>query len=167
MRRLNLNRFARMLACIAVFAVASLAGASTQLAQDFTLPTRGGKQVSLAQLRGQVVMINFWASWCGPCRKEMPLLEQMHQKYNRLGFTLVGVNVDENSADAEKFLSKVPVSFPVALGGQSDVQKKYGVQAMPSSFFVDRKGTVRYVHPGYRPGDEAKYQEQIRTLLKE
>jgi thiol-disulfide isomerase/thioredoxin len=167
MRQSSLNRFARAAALFAVFAITSLAGASAQMAPDFSLPTRSGEAVSLARLRGQVVMINFWASWCGPCRQEMPLLEQMYQKYNRLGFTLVGVNVDENSADAERLLTKVPVSFPVALDSKSEVSKLYKVQAMPSSIFVDRKGTVRYWHPGYKPGDEAKYQEQIRALLKE
>lgn len=167
MRRLNMNRFARVAALLAVFAVSSLAGASAQMAPDFSLPTRAGDAVSLTKLRGQVVMINFWASWCGPCRQEMPLLEQMYQKYGRLGFTLVGVNVDEKPADAERLLSKVAVSFPVALDSKSEVSKLYNVQAMPSSIFIDRKGTVRYLHPGYRPGDEAKYQEQIRALLKE
>lgn len=167
MRRMSLNRFARVAALLAVAAVSSLAGASAQLAPDFSLPTRAGSSVSLSQLKGQVVMINFWASWCGPCRQEMPLLEQMYQKYNRLGFTLVGVNVDEKPTDAERFLAKVPVSFPVALDSKSDASKLYKVQAMPSSIFIDRKGTVRYLHAGYRPGDEAKYQEQIRALLKE
>lgn len=167
MRRFSFDRFVRAAALLAVFAVSSLAGASAQLAPDFTLPTRAGEAVSLAKLRGQVVMINFWASWCGPCRQEMPLLEQMYQKYNRLGFTLVGVNVDEQPTDAERLLSKVPVSFPVALDSKSAVSKLYNVKAMPSSIFIDRKGTVRYLHPGYRPGDEGKYQEQIRALLKE
>jgi thiol-disulfide isomerase/thioredoxin len=164
---MRLNGFARAVALLAVIAVSSLAGASTQMAPDFSLPTRNGDTVSLAKLKGQVVMLNFWASWCGPCRQEMPLLEQMYQKYHRLGFTLVGVNVDENAGDAERFLSNVPVSFPVALDTKNETSKLYKVQAMPSSIFIDRKGVVRHLHPGYRRGDEAKYQEQIRALLKE
>ena len=167
MRRSKWNRLARLAALLSVFALSSLAGASAPMAPDFTLPSRTGDSISLSKYRGQVVMINFWASWCGPCRQEMPLLEQMYKKYNRLGFTLVGVNVDEQAADAEKLLAKVPVSFPIALDSKSEVSKLYNVRGMPSSIFIDRQGTVRYVHPGYKPGDEVKYQEQIRALLKE
>ena len=93
--------------------MSSLVGASASIAPDFTLPSRGGDTVSLDQFKGQVVMINFWASWCGPCRQEMPLLEHIHKKYNALGFTLLGVNVEPNTKDAEDWLSKKPVSFPV------------------------------------------------------
>ncbi len=82
-------------------------------APNFTLTDREGNTVSLEELRGQVVMINFWASWCGPCREEMPLLEQIHQRYQPLGFTLLGVNVEENSSDAVSWLKDRPVSFPI------------------------------------------------------
>jgi peroxiredoxin len=163
----NFSGFVRALTLAAVVAVSSIAGADAPMAPGFNLPTQTGGTVSLDKLRGQVVMINFWASWCGPCRQEMPLLEAMYQKYSRLGFTLVGVNVDENSADAERFLAKVPVSFPVAFDRKSEVSKMYDVQAMPSSIFIDRKGNVRHLHAGYKPGDEAKYQAELRALLKE
>src|SRR5512139_1896717 len=82
-------------------------------APDFSLAARDGGNVQLSSLRGQVVMINFWATWCGPCRQEMPLLEQLHAKYEPLGFTLLGVNVEPDSAEAEKWLKSVPVSFPI------------------------------------------------------
>ena len=112
-------------------------------------------------------MLNFWASWCGPCRQEMPLLDQMHKRYSALGFTLVGVNVDANSKDAEDWLSKTPVSFPVLFDRESKVSKMYDVSAMPSTVFIDRKGNVRYLHRGYKAGDEGEYLNQIRALLKE
>ena len=142
-------------------------GATASIAPSFTLPSRGGDNVSLASLKGKGVMLNFWASWCGPCRQEMPLLEQMHKRYSALGFTLVGVNVDANSKDAEEWLSKTPVSFPVLFDRESKVSKLYDVSAMPSTVFIDRQGNVRYLHRGYKAGDEGEYLNQIRALLKE
>jgi thiol-disulfide isomerase/thioredoxin len=150
-----------------VAATAFAGGSSSKPAPDFTLASRAGGRVGLAQLRGQVVMINFWASWCGPCRQEMPLLDQMYRKYKPLGFTLVGVNVEPDPADAEGYLRKTPVTYPILLDKENKVSALYNVSAMPSSVIVDRKGRVRYVHHGYKPGDENEFLTQIRTLVKE
>lgn len=163
----GLNSWIRGATVAAMLATTSLVGASASMAPSFTLPSRAGDNVSLAQLKGRVVMLNFWASWCGPCRQEMPLLDQMHKRYSALGFTLVGVNVDANSKDAEEWLSKTPVSFPVLFDRESKVSAMYDVKAMPSTVFIDRKGNVRYLHKGYKPGDEGEYLNQIRALLKE
>ena len=163
----KVNSWMRAAAMTAALAMTSLVGASSALAPSFTLPSRSGDTVSLGQLKGKVVMLNFWASWCGPCRQEMPLLEQMHKRYSALGFTLVGVNVDANSKDAEDWLSKTPVSFPVLFDRESKVSAMYDVKAMPSTVFIDRKGNVRYLHKGYKAGDEGEYLNQIRALLKE
>jgi peroxiredoxin len=163
----RLNKWMRGAVVAAALAITTTVGASTALAPSFALPSRGGDTVSLAQLKGKVVMLNFWASWCGPCRQEMPLLDQMHKRYSSLGFTLVGVNVDANSKDAEEWLSKTPVSFPVVFDRESKVSKLYDVSAMPSTVFIDRQGNVRYLHRGYKAGDEGEYLNQIRALLKE
>jgi len=136
-------------------------------APDFTLPARDGGNVRLSDLRGQVVMINFWATWCGPCRQEMPLLQQIQAKYEPLGFTLVGINVEPDSAAAITWLKQVSVSFPILFDQKNAVAEQFGVQGMPSSVFVDRAGNVRYVHRGYQPGDEAKYADMVRSLAKE
>jgi len=136
-------------------------------APDFTLPARDGGNVRLSDLRGQVVMINFWATWCGPCRQEMPLLQQIQAKYEPLGFTLVGINVEPDSAAAITWLKQVSVSFPILFDQKNVVAEQFGVQGMPSSVFVDRAGNVRYVHRGYQPGDEAKYADMVRSLAKE
>jgi thiol-disulfide isomerase/thioredoxin len=140
---------------------------SAKPAPDFTLPAVGGKSLSLSQYKGQVVMINFWATWCGPCRQEMPLLDAMYRKYKGMGFTLIGVNVEPDSAAAEKFLKGLPVSFPVAFDADSKVSKLYNVQGMPSTVIVDRKGNARVLHKGYRPGDENTYLDHVRTLIRE
>ena len=143
------------------------AGSAEAPAPDFTLPARAGGDVSLAGLKGQVVLINFWATWCGPCRKEMPLLDQIYQRYKGLGFTLLAVNVEEDSAGAEHWLKDTPVTFPVLFDRQNRVSKLYDVSAMPSTVIVDRRGQVRFVHYGYTPGTENEYQDQIRTLIRE
>lgn len=139
-------------------------------AGDFTLPLRGqAAPVQLSKLKGQVVMINFWASWCGPCRQEFPLLDSMYRKYKPMGFTLIGVNVEPDMKDAEeKFLSKIaPVTFPIAMDKDNHVSQAYGVTAMPSTVIVDRKGNLRWLHRGYKPGDENEYLDQVRALLRE
>lgn len=143
------------------------AGEATGPAADFSLPSRGGQPVSLSALRGQVVLINFWATWCGPCRKEMPLLEQIQKKYAPLGFTMLGVNVEEDTTQMEAFLGDVPVSFPVLLDPANRISKLYDVAAMPSTVIVDRKGNIRFIHQGYQPGDESVYQDVIRQLIRE
>jgi peroxiredoxin len=142
-------------------------GDDSQPAPDFTLTDANGQSVTLSDLRGQVIMINFWASWCGPCRQEMPLLEQIHQRYEPLGFTLLGVNVEENSADGKAFLRDQPVSFPVLYDPENGISKLYDVIAMPSTVLIDRQGNVRYLHHGYKPGYENDYQDQVRALARE
>jgi len=140
---------------------------SQGIAPDFTLKSHGGENVRLSEFRGEVVMINFWASWCGPCRQEMPLLDQLYAEYQPLGFTILGVNVEEDTAQARALLEEVPVSFPVLFDTQSQVSKLYDVVAMPSTVLLDRDGNVRYLHHGYKPGYENTYQEQVRALIRE
>lgn len=136
-------------------------------APDFTLKSRSGENVKLSELRGEVVMINFWASWCAPCRQEMPLLEDLHKKYSDLGFVLLGVNVEEDSSKAADLLREIPVSFPVLYDNTNKVTKLYDVVAMPSTVMVDRDGNMRYLHRGYLPGYEKDYEKQIKELVRE
>jgi peroxiredoxin len=136
-------------------------------APDFTLNAQSGKPVELTQFKGQVVMLNFWASWCGPCRQEMPLLDSIYKKYGKLGFTMIGVNVEPDSKAANDWLKQTPVTFPILYDTDSKVSKLYGVSGMPSTVIVDRKGTVRMIHRGYKPGDEEEYLSSIRSLMRE
>lgn len=136
-------------------------------APDFTLKSRSGENLRLEDFRGQVVMLNFWASWCGPCRQEMPLMDDIHERYKDLGFTVLAVNVDENRDEALRFLDKVPVSYPILYDPESQVSEQYNVQAMPTTLMIDRNGNARFVHYGYKPGYEDDYEAQIRQLVRE
>ena len=158
---------ALLVAAALAIAPALSAGDASGPAAAFRLKSRTGGEVSLNSLKGKVVLINFWATWCGPCRKEMPLLELIQKKYAPLGFTMLGVNVEEDTRLMDTFLKDVPVTFPVLLDPANGVSKLYNVSAMPSTVIVDRKGNVRFIHQGYKPGDESKYQDLIRQLIRE
>ncbi len=158
----------RSAACVAiVIASAAFAADTGGPAPAFTLTALSGGQGALSQYKGQVVLVNFWATWCGPCQQEMPLLDQMYKKYKPAGFTLIGVNVDKEEPAVKDLLARKPVSFPVLLDPANQVSKAYHVDEMPSSVIIDRKGDIRYIHRGYRPGDENEYQDRIRQLIRE
>ena len=157
----------RLFAALAIAVTLTAATPGAPVAPDFRLANRAGGEVSLAALRGQVVMINFWASWCGPCRQEFPALDAVYRKYKPMGFTLVGINVESEKADAERFLGQRPVTFPILFDPDNRVSGSYGVKAMPTTVLVDRQGRVRWQHMAYKPCDEAQYIEQIRAALRE
>ncbi|NNM60877.1 MAG: TlpA family protein disulfide reductase [Steroidobacteraceae bacterium] len=159
----------RFCALVAIVAASSALAASGERgpAPPFTLTTPTGQKVSLSQFKGQVVMVNFWATWCGPCQQEMPLLNQIYQQYAPAGFTLLGVNVDTNEAKVKALLARRPVSFTVLLDPKNQVAGEYHVEEMPSTVIIGRKGNIRYVHRGYKPGDENAYQDHIRQLIQE
>jgi peroxiredoxin len=164
---MNWIRTILVTAALSLCAGQALAANTSGPAPDFTLKSQTGENIKLSELRGQVVMINFWASWCGPCRQEMPLLDQIYQHYEPMGFTLLGVNVEEDSTAANKVLKEIPVSFPVLFDNKSQVSESYKVRAMPSTVLIDRDGKMRYLHEGYRPGYEDEYQQQVRELIRE
>ena len=136
-------------------------------APDFTLRTLEGPNLRLLEQRGKVVLLNFWATWCGPCREEMPQLNRLYEKYRPSGFTLVGVNVDEDSRNAAGIAGQMGVKFPVLLDSDKRVSKLYDLSAMPSTVLIDRDGRVRFLHRGYKSGTENEYEQQIRALLRE
>ena len=156
-----------MVALVVASTAFAASGDATGPAPAFTLSSLSGQQGALSQYKGQVVMVNFWATWCGPCQQEMPLLDQMYKKYKPAGFTLIGVNVDKEAPAVKELLARKPVTFPVLLDPANQVSKAYHVDEMPSSVIIDRKGEIRYIHRGYRPGDENEYQDRIRQLIRE
>ena len=154
-----------MLAATAVLATAAPL-APTAPAPDFTLRTLDGQKLRLGEQRGRVVLVNFWATWCGPCRQEMPHLNKLYEKYRSSGFVLLGVNVDDDARKAGDVAAKLGVTFPVLLDTDKAVSKLYDLSTMPSTVIIDRDGKVRYLHRGYLAGYEDNYDKQIRELLK-
>ena len=165
---MNIRKLTAGLA-LSIFAAASLAssGLMGQPAPDFALKSSTGENLRLSEYRGDVVLINFWATWCGPCRQEMPLLDQLYTRYERVGFNLLGINIDDDTGRAMSMIRELGVSFPVLFDSEKVVSKLYDVDAMPVTILVDREGNVRHVHKGYKPGYEDMYLDQIRALLRE
>ena len=155
--------------CMSFLAAGSLASSDLigQKAPDFALKSSTGENLRLSEYRGEVVMLNFWATWCGPCRQEMPLLDDLYNRYERVGFKLLGVNIDDNSQRAIDMMRELGVDFPILFDATKDVSKLYDVNAMPVTVILDREGNVRYVHKGYKPGYEEKYLNEVRALLRE
>ena len=152
---------------LGVFAAGAGAVAPASPAPDFTLRQMSGPNLRLQEQRGQVVLVNFWATWCGPCREEMPHMNRLYEKYRASGFVLLGVNVDEDPQLAAGIAAKLGLHFPVLLDTDKKVSKLYGLDKMPSTVLIDRDGKVKYLHLGYVSGYEDTYEKQIRELLKE
>jgi len=123
--------------------------------------------LAFASLRGSVVYVDFWASWCVPCRVSMPALDAIYRRDRARGFAVVGVNKDVSAEPAKRFLAKVAVTFPLVSDGQDAVAKVFDVKTMPSGYLIDRKGVVRKVHRGFTEETGATLEREIEALLKE
>jgi cytochrome c biogenesis protein CcmG, thiol:disulfide interchange protein DsbE len=148
--------------CCAPIAYAADVG---QSAPNFALPNAQGSVVALESLRGKVVYVDFWASWCGPCRRSFPWMNDMQQKYGGKGLAIVAVNVDKKRADAEKFLAQLPASFPVLFDEAGTAPGAFGVKGMPSSYLIDARGNVVFVERGFLDVNRADLEDRIKSLL--
>lgn len=163
---------ARTAFAVAALAFVALAHSSTtkllkQPAPDFALRSLEGENLRLSEHLGEVVIVNFWATWCGPCRQEMPALDELYNKYRRAGLVLLGVNLDDDVVRAKEMARALKVTYPVLFDSRKEVSRAYQVGAMPVTVLIDREGVVRYVAESYRPGFEKIYAEQLRKLLNE
>lgn len=120
---------------------------------------------SLQALKGEVLYVDFWASWCPPCIQSFPFLTGLQQEYGERGLRVVGVNLDEKIADAEKFLSDYPAGFTIVADLSKQCAKEFDVIAMPSSYLIDREGIVRYIHRGFRQGETKELRLIVEQLL--
>ena len=130
-------------------------------------PAWAASPLDLATLRGHVVYLDFWASWCAPCRQSFPWMQTLKNTYQDQGLTIVAVNLDADRADAEKFLNQFKPTFDVRFDPDGALAETFKVKSMPSSVLIDRHGVTRYTHMGFRPVDGAVYEAQLRELLAE
>ncbi len=150
--------------------LAGVAGHALALDSGAPLPEIGltdlaGKRVDLASLRGKVVIVDFWASWCAPCKQEMPVLERLYKKYKSRGLVVVGVSVDQEAANVGSFIKQLKVTFPIVHDKAHSVADRFHPPRMPSSFIVDRNGVVRHVHGGFRASDAVSIESEVTALL--
>lgn len=138
--------------------------AMAKVAPEFELPTRHGS-VDLKQLRGHVVLVDFWASWCGPCHESFPWMNQMYEQYKDEGLRVIAINVDSDTRQAKAFLKRVPAYFTVAFDPDGKTPDAYGVMGMPSSYLVGPDGRIRARHIGFHKNRTADYEASIRKLL--
>lgn len=131
-----------------------------------TLPGSAEK-IDFSIYKGQVVLIDFWATWCPPCKKSMPFLNGLRNERLKDGFEIIAINVDENSEEAKQFLGSNPVDYKIAFDPKGDCPAKFDVKAMPSSYLVDKTGKIRKVHLGFRNEDQAEIREKVSALLAE
>jgi thiol-disulfide isomerase/thioredoxin len=154
------------LVCCAFIAVRAAAVDVGEHAPAFALPTAAGDSVSLERLQGKVVYVDFWASWCGPCRRSFPWMNEMQRRYGDKGLTIVGINVDKKRADAVRFLSETPAEFTIVYDAPGAIPAAYGVKGMPSSYLIDGRGNVVATEQGFRDESRAAMEKRIRALVQ-
>lgn len=137
-----------------------------QAAPAFSLPRQGGGSLSLADLKGKVVYLDFWASWCGPCRQSFPWMNDLQSRFGHRGLRVVGINVDNRKADADGFLAQLPADFTVAFDAKGEAPGAYQVKGMPSSYLIGPDGRVIKVHSGFRAEDRKELEAAIEAALK-
>lgn len=145
-------------------ALAAAVGVGARL-PEIGLVDLNGKKISRKSLAGKVVIVDFWATWCAPCKEELPVLQRLYKKYGKRGLVVVGISVDRDKANVRSFAKKLKLSFPIVHDAKHVVSGRFEPSTMPSSYVVDRKGVIRHVHKGYRSGDDKKIEREVKALL--
>lgn len=123
------------------------------------------KPIRLADYKGRVVYVDFWACWCAPCKKSFPWLNEMQEKYGPLGFSVIGISLDVKREDVDKFLAATPAKFVIGFDPQAKIAEVYKPQGMPASYLIGADGVVRAVHTGFKDSDRASREREIQAAL--
>jgi len=138
-----------------------------QRAPEFSLPSLAGSTVTLSSMKGKVVLVDFWAQWCEPCKKELPQLDRLAKQYAQKGVVIVAVNIDKQRENAERMVKQLGVSLPVLLDPAGSVAGTYDLPKMPTSFVIDKKGIVRFVNEGFDgPKDVDRFKQELDELTR-
>jgi thiol-disulfide isomerase/thioredoxin len=148
-------------------AVVTASNPKARPAPDLALAADTGSTIRLSELQGRVVVLDFWASWCVPCRRSFPVLDALQKQFRDRGLTVVAVNVDEQRRDADQFLEKRPHAMAVAFDPQGGAAKAFGLKGMPSTVLIDRHGDIRFTHMGYTEKSLDQFRSEIVFLLGE
>jgi len=160
----SFNRIPLIILCVCI--TLGTGNASSETAPNFKLQGQK-KQINLSDYRGQIIYLDFWASWCQPCRKTFGWMNKMQSLYGKEGFKVIAINLDESRDQANKFLKQIPAKFDVAFDPRGNTAKSYNVKAMPSSYIIDKNGNVVHANLGFRGKDKEKLEEKIRELVKQ
>jgi len=152
---------------LTALALAALAPAAPQVAAAPDKIPAAPAWPLLKTLQGKVILVDFWASWCSPCLSSFPWMDELQQRHGQQGLVVVAVNLDQDRALAEAFLRKTAPQFRIEYDAEGALAKQFGVQAMPTSFLIDRGGRVRITHQGFRAAQRTEREQQIRQLLEE
>ena len=134
-------------------------------APAFSLKDRDGRVRTLADFKGHVVLVNFWASWCAPCKVSFPALDSLHQEFRDAGLEVVAINVDEDAKDAYAFLAGKSPAMTILFDPRGRSPEAFKVEGMPSSFLIDRDGNIRFRHQGFTPQTKADFRREISILI--
>jgi len=150
---------------VALFLCLSSAVYGYDQAPKFTLNDLNGNPISLDSFKGKVIYVDFWATWCGPCRSSFPWMEKMYQKYHDLGLEIIAISVDGKKKVIEQFLKKNKTSYTILRDPKLKIASEYKVNVMPSSFLIERDGNIYFRHRGFNGRDKEKIEEKFRDLL--
>lgn len=165
--KIHPHRILSIVAALSLFLIYlfPIAAGAAEPAPQISFSTMDGKTINLSDLKGSVTYVDFWATWCPPCRKSFPWMQEMHERYSDMGLKIIAVSLDNKGSLVERFLKEYPVDFIIAHDPKSTSAKAFKVQAMPSSYLIDKAGNITVTHLGFRDSDKDKLEKAMKSLL--